>query len=196
MNRDHVRPEGWQRESVENYGIPADPRERKQFEKEQQAKFAAQQREAVQAAPQQGRALEQNLTTGTEIVYLVNNKARPIHIGDEDIIIDGQLAVSARGPFIQLSREKLDQSFQLQSFMDRPLSNTNPHLRGVMQVEEISREEYKKRFSEYQKKKSLRQTEYAREASNVNHMGDGTIDEFDASQEVRRINPKIIRAQG
>lgn len=180
-------------ETLENYGIPSNPAERKRFEQEK-AKEYEQQMKSARQEPSNYR--HQEPTPGGETVFLVNNKARPLHITDEDIIIDGQLAVSSRGPFLQISKEKLDSSYQLQSYMRTPVSKVNPHLRGINVIEKLTEDEFKKRYSQYLRGKAARDAEYAKEHNNVSRHEDGTIDDVDAAYEVRKINPKILRAQG
>lgn len=195
MSNDYVNPHKAP-DLLENYGIPSDPQERKRFEAEKRAAFQQNVNQAQQSAPQAVQQYDQSLTQGSEIVFLVNNKARPIHIPDEQIVIDGQLSVSARGPFLQISKEKLNSSYQLQTHMSTPASKSNPILKNVPAVEELSEAEFKKRFAEYNRKKVLREAEYAKEHNNVARHEDGSIDEDDAMFEIRKVNTNIIRAQG
>jgi hypothetical protein len=178
------------------HGIPSNPQERKRYEAEMRQQFAQNNKQAQAQMPQAKEFYEQNLTAGGRKRFFVNWKARPIHIPDEDIIVDGQLAVSARGPFIQMSEEKYNSSYQFQTLLEQPLSTINPHLKGKTAVQEVNEQDYKRLYREYLNSKKLRDAEYARVGENVGHHEDGSIDEMDASFEMRRVNPKIIRAQG
>jgi len=192
-NRDFLQNR--EAETLERYGIASDPAERKRQEAEVRSQLQGSLKQAEQQAPQQQQYLQQ-IETGKEKVFLVNNKARPIHIPSEELVIDGQLSVGAEGPFKIISKDKFDSSYQLQTYTEKPLSTINPHLRGKTQVEVLDEAEYKKRYREYLKGKTVREAEYAKVGDNVNHMADGSLDEFDASHEVRKINTNIIRAQG
>lgn len=173
----------------------ADPTKRKQWEAQKRAEANQQQQPQTQAPQATPQSIDPN-----NRVFLVNWMARPVHIpggpGQEPVIIDGQLAVSAEGPFKQMNREQLNSNYMLQDYMTRPLSSTNPHLKGKTKIQEIDEPTFRKLYSEYQKGKLLREAEYAKEHNNVARHEDGTVDSDDANFELRKINPQIIRAQG
>ena len=174
----------------------ADPAKRKAWEAQKRAEANNQQAQP----PSVQQATASLPVDPNNRVFLVNNMARPVHIpggpGMEPVIIDGQLAVSAEGPFRQMSREQLQSNYMLQDYMTRPLSTTNPNLRGKTKVEEVDEPTFRKLYADYQKGKILREAEYAKEHNNVARHEDGTIDEDDQNFELRKVNPQIIRAQG
>ncbi len=184
-------------DSLANYGIPSDPTERKRYEAQMRAK-------ANQQAPQQAQAqpvAAPQETTGKRR-FLVNNMARPIHIpaseGVPEVIIDGQLAVSARGPFIQIGDEQLENNYLLQDYLERPITNNPRHpLYGKSRVEEVSQQEFRRLHSDYLKQKVVRDSEYAKvgNTSTGTH-ADGTADEFEKAQDYINVNPTIMRANG
>lgn len=184
-------------DSLSNYGIPSDPTERKRYEAQMRAKA----NQNAQNAPQQSAPAVETPTTGKRR-FLVNNMARPIHIpaseGVPEVIIDGQLAVSARGPFYQIGDEQLENNYLLQDYLDRPITNNPRHpLSGKTRVEEVSQQEFRRLHSEYLKRKVVRDAEYAKvgNTSTGTH-ADGTADEFEKAQDYINVNPTIMRANG
>jgi hypothetical protein len=175
-----------------------DPQKRKAWEAQKRAEVQQQQGQQPQQQPQQQQA--QAPIDPNNRVFLVNNMARPVHIpegpGHRAVIIDGQLAVSAKGPFEQMSRQELEANYMLQDMMSQPVSKVNPALKNVPKIEEIDEPTFYKRRRDYQAGKILREAEYAKEHNNVAKHEDGTVDEDDANFELRKINPRIVRAQG
>lgn len=81
--------------------------------------------------------------------------------------------------------------------MTQPISKKKGHpLYGVPRIEEVEEQEYRRRFSDYQKKKVLREAEYAKVGTGQNHHADGSVDEVDSAFEVHTVNHNIVRAQG
>lgn len=183
-------------DSLSNYGIPSDPQERKRFETEMRNKAAQQQ-------PQQQQPVMQNVPIPqNQRRFLVNNMPRPLHIpgseGIPEVVIEGQLGVDPRGPFLQISSDQLENNYLLQDYMSRPISTKPTHpLYGKNKVEEVDQQTFRRLHSDYLKQKAVRDAEYARKSNYSTQVhGDGTVDEFEKAQDHLNVNPVIMRANG
>ncbi len=183
--------------NLEMHGIPSDPAERKRFE----AKMRAQANQNAQNVPQSQPQQTVPAFSGKRR-FLVNNMSRPVHFpaseGVPEVIIDGQLSVSATGPFVQLGSEQIENNYLLQDYMARPITeNRNHPLYGKTRIQEVSEGEFRRLKVEYLKKKVVRDAEYAKVGStSTGTHADGTADEFEKAQDYINVNPTILRANG